>query len=958
MAHERILIVEDQNITAMDIRQIVQQLGYEPIGPVASGNDAVTSALAQRPDVVLMDIMLKGPMDGIQAAEAIRSQYLCPVIYVTAHSDQSTLDRAKLTEPFGYILKPINKRELHTAVEMALCRHKLEQRLRESEERYRTAIECSNDGVVITQEGNHVYVNRKFLEMFGYSGPEEILNRSIADAPHMHPDDVKRIVEWNRQRLNGAAVPSSYEHKAVHKDGRTLHVELSSARITYHGKAASLSYIRDITKRKQAEDALRESEVRFKQLFNTINDGIILRDAVTYELLDANRRFCELYGYTLEKLKRLPLGSLNAQQSVQERREHLVAYYSQAPEGTTHLMRTEARRKDGSTFWVEMNGTKITVGNRPCLLMVVRDITDRKRSEDALAASEERYRRVVESSPIAIFVDCRSRLVFINPAATRLLGAVEPEQLRSRTLLDFVHAESKKMVQGHIDALLQGSQTFLLRNVQLTGLNGVLLDVEMTGIAFDYEGEPAVQLVVHDITEARRMTVQLEHMASHDALTCLPNRIMMRDRLNKALAHARRYGGQATVIFLDLDHFKIINDSLGHDQGDLFLRTIAERLSGSVRELDTVTRFGGDEFVIVLFDQPKDDDALITVLERIQQCIRQPVILGGREYSVSSSMGFAIYPRDGSDAETLLRNADQAMYRAKDQGRGNFQPYSEELYLHVTERLQLHNDLRRALERDEFIVHYQPQADLHDGSIIGVEALVRWRHPDRGLVSPGQFIDAAEETGLITSIGEFVLRTACEQGKAWQDMGLPPLRIAVNLSSRQFWQPDLLEIVERSLRDSGLNPRFLELELTEGLILKSVDDAVRTMRALRTMGVELAIDDFGTGYSSLACLKRFPIGRLKVAQAFLRDIPADPDSVAIARAVISLGHSLKLKVIAEGVETPQQLEFLEAAGCDEIQGYLVSKPLSQGEVTELLKLHLRRANGGAARRPDEQRALP
>jgi diguanylate cyclase (GGDEF)-like protein/PAS domain S-box-containing protein len=701
MAHERILIVEDENITAMDTRKTLQELGYEPIGPVGSGKDAITSALTHHPDVILMDIILKGPIDGIETAQAIQSQYRCPVIYVTAHSDQSTLDRVKVTEPFGYVLKPINERELHTAIEMALCRHKLEQQLRES---------------------------------------------------------------------------------------------------------------------------------------------------------------------------------------------------------------------------------------------------------------EERYRRVVESSPTAIFVDCRGHLVFVNPAAARLLGAGEPEQFRGRTLLDFVHAESKEMVQGHIDALLQGSQTFLLRNVQLTGLNGALLDVEITGIAFDYEGEPAVQLVVHDITEARRMTVQLEHMASHDVLTCLPNRIMMRDSLNRALAHARRYGGQATVIFLDLDHFKIINDSLGHDQGDLFLRTIAERLSGSVREVDTVARFGGDEFIIVLFDQPKDDDTLIRVLERVQQCIRQPVILGGREYSVSSSMGFAIYPRDGSDAETLLRNADEAMYRAKDKGRDNFQPYSEELHLHVTERLQLHNDLRRALERDEFIVHYQPQANLRGANIIGVEALVRWKHPDRGLVSPGQFIDAAEETGLITSIGEFVLRAACAQGKAWQDMGLPPLRVAVNLSSRQFWQPDLLETVGRSLRDSGLDPRFLELELTESLILKGVDDAVRTMHALRAMGVELAIDDFGTGYSSLACLKRFPIGRLKVAQAFLRDIPADPDSVAIARAVISLGNSLKLKVIAEGVETPQQLEFLEGVGCDEIQGYLVSKPLPQGEVTELLKRHLRRVNAGAARWPDERRA--
>lgn len=698
-----------------------------------------------------------------------------------------------------------------------ITQHKqVEQVLKESEERYRTAIENSNDGVAITQEGKHVYVNHKFLEVFGYSDPEEILNKCIAEATHIHPDDLERVVEMNRQRLRGVAVPLRYEHKSVHRDGRTIYVELSSARIMYQGKVASLSYMRDIT--------------------------------------------------------------------------------------------------------------------------------ERKRSEEALAASEERYRRVVESSPSAIFIDCSNHLVFVNPAATRLLGAVEPEQLRGRPLLDFVHVESKEIVQGHIDALLQGSQTFLLRDIQLTGLTGALLDVEITGIAFDYEGKPAVQLAVHDITDAKQKTVQLEHVASHDALTRLPNRIMMRDRLNEALAHARRYGLQATIVFLDLDHFKIINDSLGHDQGDVLLKIVADRLSCCVREVDTVARFGGDEFVIVLFDQPKDNDTFIGLLERIQKCVKQPVMLAGLEYSVSSSIGFAIYPRDGSDAETLLRNADEAMYRAKDQGRNNFQPYSEELHVHVSERLRLHNDLRRALERDEFIVYYQPQADLHSGRITAVEALVRWKHPDLGLMAPLQFIAAAEETGLITPIGEFVLRTACEQGKAWQDMGLPPLRVAVNLSSRQFWQPDLVEMVKRSLRDSGLDAAFLELELTESLILKGIDDAVRTMQALRTTGVELAIDDFGTGHSSLACLRRFPIGRLKIAQAFLHDIPVDPDSVAIARAVIALGHSLKLKVIAEGVETAQQLQFLEAAGCDEIQGYLISKPLPQEAITELLKIHLQRAN--------------
>jgi len=680
----RILVVEDERITAMDICQMVRGIGHTPIGPVDTGQRALTMALSEHPDLILMDIILRGAIDGIEAAETIRRQYPCPVIFVTAHSDQSTLDRAKATEPSGYILKPIHERELHTTIEMALHRHNLEKQLRES---------------------------------------------------------------------------------------------------------------------------------------------------------------------------------------------------------------------------------------------------------------EERYRRVVESSPSAIFVDCRDHLVFANPAAARLLGAVEPDLLCNRPFLDFVHADSKEMVQGHIGSLLQGSRTFLLQNVDLVGLNGALLHADITGIAFDYEGEPAVQLVVRDITETRQKTAQLEHIANHDVLTGLPNRIMMRDRLSHALAHARRYNSQTTVAFLDLDNFKIINDSLGHEQGDVFLKTVADRLCSCVREVDTVARFGGDEFVIVLFDQPGDHDALMRLLERIQECVRQPVTLAGQEYSVSCSIGFALYPCDGLDAETLLRNADGAMYRAKDKGRDTIQPYTEELHIRITERFKLHNNLRRALERDEFVVHYQPQADLRDRNIIGVEALVRWRHPDQGLIGPGKFIEAAEETGLITQIGEFVLRSACRQGKAWQDMGLPPLRIAVNLSSRQFWQAGLLEMIEGSLRDSGFNPDFLELELTESLILKDVDDAVRMMQSLRTIGVQLAIDDFGTGYSSLAYLKRFPIGRLKVAQAFLRDIPADQDSVAIARAVISLGNSLKLKVIAEGVETQQQLRFLEAAGCHEIQGYLLSKPLPQDEVTETIRLH-------------------
>jgi EAL domain-containing protein (putative c-di-GMP-specific phosphodiesterase class I) len=316
--------------------------------------------------------------------------------------------------------------------------------------------------------------------------------------------------------------------------------------------------------------------------------------------------------------------------------------------------------------------------------------------------------------------------------------------------------------------------------------------------------------------------------------------------------------------------------------------------------------------------------------------VAQPVALAGHEYTLTASIGFAVFPQDGADAETLLRNADEAMYRAKELGRNNFQAYSADLHARFTERLALHNGLRRALENDEFLVYYQPQADLCSGRIVAVEALVRWKHPEQGLVSPDRFIPAAEETGLIAPIGEYVLRTACAQARAWQAAGMP-LRVAVNLSPRQFWQPQLSLVVEDALRESGLDPIWLELELTESLIVRSVEEAVRTMHALRRMGIGLAIDDFGTGYSSLSSLKRFPINRLKIAQQFLREIPADADSVAIAQAVIALGHNMRLSVIAEGVESAAQLAFLRENGCDEIQGYLLSRPVPAEEVPALLR---------------------
>jgi diguanylate cyclase (GGDEF)-like protein len=427
---------------------------------------------------------------------------------------------------------------------------------------------------------------------------------------------------------------------------------------------------------------------------------------------------------------------------------------------------------------------------------------------------------------------------------------------------------------------------------------------------------------------------KLKHQATHDALTGLPNRSLLEDRLKQAISYADRFNRMVTVVFIDLDGFKLINDSLGHQTGDDLLKVIAERMLTCVRSVDTVVRLGGDEFVIVL---PEQGEAIIPTLQRIQQAIAQPVLLGSQTLQVSGSIGLAIYPADGADAATLLMNADAAMYRAKELGRNNYQFYAAELNSRIHEKLAMQEGLRDAVARSEFQLLYQPKVDLHSGKVIGIEALIRWHHPVRGMVPPAQFIPIAEETGLIVPIGEWVLRTACKQNKAWQDAGMPAISVSVNVSARQFKEKDLVRRVAHALEESGLDAQYLELELTEGLIMQDIESALKTMRALQAMGVQISIDDFGTGYSSLSALKTFPIVRLKIDKAFVDGIASNEDDKAIARAVISMGHQLNLKIIAEGVETEQQLAFLRANNCDEMQGYLFSQPVTAENIPALLR---------------------
>ena len=526
---------------------------------------------------------------------------------------------------------------------------------------------------------------------------------------------------------------------------------------------------------------------------------------------------------------------------------------------------------------------------------------------------------------------------YVNPAFQRITG-YSPDDVVGRSLeclqsnvqdqqnIEEIHAALREQREGHA----------ILRNYRKDGSN-YWSDFFVAPV-HDDDGGGISHFVVaqYDITAVMRFEAELEFQAKHDTLTGLANRNLLRERLAQSIAGAARGGNPLWVVFVDLDRFKFVNDTLGHEAGDILLRTLAGRLQAATREADTVARLGGDEFVLVLPDH-NDAGAGLAVLQRIMDTVAQPLVIDEHEFFLTCSIGVAIYPIDGTNAETLTKHADIAMYRAKELGRNTFQFYSPTMSERTLERLSIEGDLRHALERGEFTLHYQPQVDLGSGAIVGMEALIRWDHPQLGRIAPGRFIGLAEEMGLIIPIGAWVLRTACAQTKAWQLAGLGELRVAVNLSPRQFTQKALLQSIADILRDTGLDARFLELELTESMVMSDVEHAISILRNLKGLGIQIAIDDFGTGYSSLSYLRRFPIDVLKIDQSFVNDISTDPDDAAIVVSIISLAHSLRLKVVAEGVETAEQLAFLREHDCDQMQGYFFSRPVAADAFERLLQ---------------------
>lgn len=571
------------------------------------------------------------------------------------------------------------------------------------------------------------------------------------------------------------------------------------------------------------------------------------------------------------------------------------------------------------------------------LVGIGRNITLRREAELALRESEERFRSLTELSS-DWYWELGADLTIVEFEDANEKSGYQRDQVIGKTLQNLPGTET--LSESWLQYEAQVSARVPFRDLELRFINeeGQVRYLSLAGLpAFTKTGEfRGYRGIGRDITERKVSEERIQYLATHDSLTSLPNRFMFSNILRIALESARRHTRKLAVLFIDLDRFKNINDTLGHEAGDILLKEMATRLKHCLRASDIVGRLGGDEFVI-LIPEVEDVEQIAKVAQKLLTATVTPVTILGQECRVTASLGICFYPDDAQDEQTLMKNADIAMYRAKDEGKNNYQFYSPNIEARSLERLALENNLRMALERNEFFLHYQAKRDLKTGEIAGVEALVRWQHPELGVVSPAQFIPLAEETGLIVLIGRWVIKTACAQNVAWLKQGLPPLCMAVNLSVRQFFDDSLIADVAMALEESGMRPELLEMEITEGMVMQDAERAIRILTAIKALGVRLAIDDFGVGYSSLAQIKRFPIDTLKVDSSFIREIPQNKEDRAITEAIIAMGRTLSLTVIAEGVETKEQEAFLREHQCDQSQGYYFSKPISPEKFVEFMQ---------------------
>ena len=799
----------------------------------------------------------------------------------------------------------------------------LEQELRSSEYHYRGLVESLS---AIAWEARlddyiYTYVSPQAEALLGYPLTDWLTdgfwNRLL------HPDDLPKTQAYCDEEIS-AGRDHSVDYRVITAQGETLWLKDIISITTHNQQPVLRGLMINISQAKQTEEALRLSEEKFAKAFHASPDGLLLTRQRDGLLIEVNEGFSHLSGYSSPDVLYRSTLDLKLWVDLQQRIELLALLKQQ---GYVRDFRCSIRHKDGRIRLCEVSSRPLMIGVETCMLTIARDITERHQMQEKLLQTATVFQSTAEG---IVFTDLQQTITAVNRAFTEITGYSESEALGQtpRILASGLHDSAFYIAMWH----QLSSEGHWQGEICNKRKNGETYPCWMT-ISAVRDSEHQIThfvAVFADISSLKHAQDRLDHQAHHDPLTNLPNRLLFENRLQQALSDPDRYGQQGAVLFLDLDRFKNINDSLGHPIGDLLLKAIALRLKEQLRDIDTVARQGGDEFIILLPALKNPSDAEL-IANKLLACFNAPFVAGEHELFISASIGASIYPDDGTDVATLVKNADAAMYRSKLKGRNRIERYTHDLTAQASARVLLEQELRRALERGQLSLSYQPKISLKDHSLVGAEALIRWNHPELGNIPPDRFIVLAEENGMIIPIGDWVLEHACHQLNAWKQIYEPFGPVSVNLSGTQLRQPALLARIQELLTSYSLEPGGLQLEITENFIMSQTEEALDVLHKLKQMGVQLAIDDFGTGYSSLSYLKRLPLNTLKIDQSFIRGLPDDVDDVAIVRAIIALGRSMQLTIIAEGVETQAQQDFLAKEGCEQIQGYIVSVPLSADE---------------------------
>jgi len=829
---------------------------------------------------------------------------------------------------------------LYSIIHDVTERKRAEEARQRSEERYRNIFDYASVGIYqSTVDGRLITANPTLARILGYDSVNELLEKNLADDIYFERERREEIVREHIETRR----PGDYEVRWRRKDGSVVWVQLNAHAIAdeKHGVYFE-GFVYNITERKQVEESLAAANAQRKAVLDAATGvSIIATDASGLITVFNTGAEC-LLGYSADDaIARLRLTDIHVPAQLDARARELSNAYHREVQGFEALvqearvyqgderewtyMTRDGRTRNVSVSVTALHGTDDAING---FLFVGTDITGRKQAEEMLRRQSAAMTASMDG--IAILND-RLEFTYVNDALAKLYGYSKAQLMSGHSVADLYDKDEAERFLYQVVPHVRDRGRWR-GEAKGRRRDGITFPQEISLTTIDGGG---MVCVVRDITERTYAEEQIKHLAYHDALTGLPNRLLFKDRLTVALSHAQRDRTRLAVLFLDLDRFKVINDSLGHNIGDQLLQAVAARVQSCVRESDTVARLGGDEFTLLLPLSRSDDAA--PVAQKILEAIRYPFHIEGREFFITTSLGISLYPEDGTDAETLIKNADTAMYQAKELGRDNYQLFNAFVNAKALQRIALEHGLRRALANDEMAVHYQPIVDLRTSRITGMEALLRWTHPQMGRVPPGVFIPVAEATGVMVPIGSWAMRAACAQAKALHDAGHPELSLAVNLSVCQLQSPDLLDRVKEILDETGFPARLLELEITESGAMQAPEISIRTLYELKKLGIRISLDDFGTGHSSLSYLKRFPIDTLKIDQSFVRDINTDPDTAAIVTAVIAMAHSLRLSVVAEGVEFADQSKFLKRYGCDLMQGYLVKPPVPAEEFVELLK---------------------